>query len=47
MHLDAGTLATFRLNVDNVADHRYYASAAYGLGLGAPRTLRASLQIEW
>lgn len=46
-HLDAGILATFRLNVENIADHRYYASAAYGLGLGAPRTLRASLQIEW
>ena len=42
-----GTIATLRLGIDNVADHRYYASAANGLGLGAPRTVKASLQVEW
>ncbi|WP_375453644.1 TonB-dependent receptor [uncultured Methylobacterium sp.] len=42
-----GTRATFRLGIDNVADHRYYASAANGLGIGAPRTFKGSLQLEW
>ncbi|WP_162501362.1 TonB-dependent receptor [Methylobacterium crusticola] len=45
--LDPTTLATLRLGVENAADHRYYASAASGLGLGAPRTFKVALQVEW
>jgi iron complex outermembrane receptor protein len=42
----AGRKAIYRVNVDNIADKRYWASAGTTLHAGLPRTLKFSMQIE-
>jgi iron complex outermembrane receptor protein len=43
-----GTPATFRLNVDNILDKRYWSNAQFGtLVAGAPRTVYGSLTLRF
>ena len=43
-----GKQTTFSLNIENINNRRYFASASEGqLALGAPRTVRASLSTEF
>jgi outer membrane receptor protein involved in Fe transport len=36
------------VGIENVADRRYWSSAAFGtLFLGAPRTVKATLQVDF
>jgi iron complex outermembrane receptor protein len=43
-----GRQSTLRVGIENVADRRYWSSAAFGtLFLGAPRTVKATLQVDF
>ncbi|MEO5738166.1 MAG: TonB-dependent receptor, partial [Variovorax sp.] len=41
-----GTRASLQLNVDNVADKRYWAAAGTRLAVGIPRTIKASIKVD-
>lgn len=40
-----GKLATWQVNVENLADKRYWAAGGTRLAAGAPRTLKAQLKV--
>lgn len=41
-----GQRTTWQLNVDNVADKRYWAGAGTRLSAGLPRLLKLSMKVE-
>jgi iron complex outermembrane receptor protein len=44
----AGGRSTLRVGIENLADRRYWSSASFGqLWLGAPRTVKATLQVDF
>jgi iron complex outermembrane receptor protein len=44
----AGRTSTLRVGIENLADRRYWSSASFGLlFLGAPRTVKATLQVDF
>ena len=42
-----GKRTTLQLNVDNLADKRYWSAAGTRLAVGTPRTLRAGLKVDF
>jgi iron complex outermembrane receptor protein len=42
-----GRRTTWQLNVDNLADKRYWSAAGTRLAVGTPRTLRAGLKVDF
>lgn len=42
-----GQRTTWQMNVDNLADKRYWAAAGTRLAVGTPRTLRAALKVDF
>lgn len=46
--LSAGTTATYRMNVENLADERYLANTTWGyLDFGAPRTVKLAVELDF
>lgn len=42
-----GKRTTWQLNIDNLADKRYWSAAGTRLAVGTPRTLRAGLKVDF
>lgn len=42
-----GRRTTWQLNIDNLADKRYWSAAGTRLAVGTPRTLRAGLKVDF